>query len=228
VVDNNNCSAYTQFEIDGASTLGIELVGAGSTGVFTSGELFIARGEQVQLDVELNNFTGNNIVEYIWTPASVDLSLCADPTLCQDPFVIPTETMWVIVEVLEDINGSVCLVRDSLKIDVSQESRVFIPNAFSPNKDVDCINEHFEINVLGASNLNVRVFNRWGEEVFHNPTQQNGPTDPSSLNCDNPRNAWDGSFKGQPAPIGSYVYQIEVTYFDGVTEYVTGTLTLIR
>ena len=57
--------------------------------------------------------------------------------------------------------------------------------------------------------------------------QQNGPENPNDANCDNPRNAGDGSFNGT-VPMGAYVYQLVVTYFDGTTENISGTVSVIR
>ena len=90
------------------------------------------------------------------------------------------------------------------------------------------LNDYFEMNVAGAKNLDVKVFNRWGEMVFANATQTNGPADPNTLDCSNPRSAWDGTYKGQPVPIGTYVYQVEVSYFDDRTETFSGTITVLR
>jgi hypothetical protein len=84
------------------------------------------------------------------------------------------------------------------------------------------------MHILGATNLDVRIFNRWGQEIFHNPSQQNGPIDPTTLTCDNPRNAWDGTYQGDAVPVGTYVYQIEVTYFDNTTSFLNGTVNVIR
>ena len=118
---------------------------------------------------------------------------------------------------------------DTLYIDVSQESVAFVPTAFSPNNNG--ANNFFEMNVLGAENLNVQIFNRWGEVVFSNPTQGNGPSninDASLMDGTNPRGAWDGKFNGEDVPTGAYAYKIEVTYFDGTVEVISGSVTVIR
>jgi hypothetical protein len=127
------------------------------------------------------------------------------------------------------INGNVCSVFDTLQINVSQESLIFIPTAFSPNNAGQ--NNFFEMNVLGGENLNVQIFNRWGEEVFSNPAQGNGPNnvnDASLTDGTNPRNAWDGKYNEIDVPTGSYVYKVEVTYFDGGTKLIKGSVTVIR
>ena len=71
---------------------------------------------------------------------------------------------------------------------------IFIPTAFSPNGDG--INDTWKIPALSAfPTFELLVFNRYGEVVFQNK---------------NTNLPWDGTYKGMPAPIGSYVYQISL------------------
>ncbi|MEZ4930466.1 MAG: gliding motility-associated C-terminal domain-containing protein, partial [Chitinophagales bacterium] len=82
--------------------------------------------------------------------------------------------------------------------------------------------------------LDVRIFNRWGEEMFYNANQTNGLNNPNDIYDEcmtgntNPRGAWDGTFNSKPAPNGVYAYQIEATLFDGSKKTISGTVTLIR
>ena len=96
---------------------------------------------EVSLNVNLINDNGNTIVGYNWNPVSIDPS-----SSLASPSFTPDDNLVVVVEVLEDINGAVCSVFDTLSIDVSQESLVFIPTAFTPNNSG--ANNFFEINVL--------------------------------------------------------------------------------
>ena len=221
VIDNNNCTANTSFDIGSVSTAVAELEGAGNDLVYVTDNLYIVRGEDVTLNVNILNDAGNTIVGYNWIPSELDS--------IQSPTFSPNDNITVIVEVLEDINGSVCSLFDTLEINVSQEYLVFIPTAFSPNNEG--VNNFFEMNVLGAKNLNVQIFNRWGELVFENNNQGNGPNkpnDPSLLDGTNPRGAWDGKYKGEDVPTGSYVYKIEVTNFDDSIKILKGSITVIR
>ena len=89
--------------------------------------------------------------------------------------------------------------------------------------------EYFEYNIQGCLTSHVTIYDRWGNKVFENKAQENGPSDPDALDCDNPRNAWDGSYpNGTMASVGSYAYTIEVNYFDGSSETLKGTITLVR
>jgi len=235
VMDNNNCSASSQFSIVQSENLEIDLQGAGDDEVFWSDDLFIIRGEDVDLLVEQLN-TGlviDGVTWYATGGEDVDTTACVNPP-CLEASITPTESIEVIVNV-EDENG--CSIFDTLNIAVSQEPQIFVPNAFSPyadNMGNDCLNDNFEINILGATNLDVKVYNRWGELMFHNPNQENAPTNPDDIEDEcmngnyNPRNAWDGTYKGQPMPIGAYTYQIDATMFDGEIRTYNGTVTILR
>jgi gliding motility-associated-like protein len=88
----------------------------------------------------------------------------------------------------EDIDndgiGDVC---DVVEINVSQ--------AFTPNGDG--INDTWVIiNIQNHPNSVVRVYNRWGDELFKAKNYQNN---------------WNGSFKGNETPeAASYYYQIDL------------------
>jgi gliding motility-associated-like protein len=63
-----------------------------------------------------------------------------------------------------------------------------------------------------------QVFNRWGELLHETSGFQ--PNDPS--------NGWDGRFKNVLMNPGVFVYRAEIEYIDGVTEVVTGDVTLVK
>jgi hypothetical protein len=229
VLDNNQCNASAQFSIVQNPVLDIELLGAGNDGVYWSNDLFIIRGEEVQLLADLLS-SGIPVSQAIWSTvssANLDTLLCGSP--CLEPTMMPEEDLTVTVSLI-DSNG--CIVTDTLRVNVSQEAQFFMPTGFSPNGD--CLNDNFEINILGATNLDLRIFNRWGEELFHNTNQMNGLSDPLDVQAEclsgviNPRNAWNGTYNGAPMPIGAYTYQIDATMFDGTNRMVSGSVTIIR
>lgn len=227
VEDNRGCVASTQFQISSNTAVQVNLFGSTASVINEDEEIIIVNGEQVDFDAVLSNTTDSTtIINYIWSPVDFNFDNCDYDTLCANPSANITQTTQVVVEVIEFINGVGCSTFDTLDVTVRTDFPVFFPTAFSPN--ADCLNDYFEMNVAGANNLDVKVFNRWGEMVFANATQTNGPADPNALDCSNPRSAWDGTFKGQPVPIGSYVYQVEVSYFDGRVETFSGTITVLR
>jgi gliding motility-associated-like protein len=71
-----------------------------------------------------------------------------------------------------------------------------IPNTFTPNGDA--INDSWELTALSAyPDAIVRIFNRWGEEL------ETYTGDYSDL-------PWDGTKNGQPLPVGTYYYVIQL------------------
>lgn len=87
-----------------------------------------------------------------------------------------------------------------------------VPSAFSPNGD---LNNDF-LMVLGGNfeSVNFKIYNNWGQVIFET-------NDPSSL-------GWDGTYKGEPQPIGVYVYVATVTTYDGEEHVLSGDVSLIR
>jgi gliding motility-associated-like protein len=67
--------------------------------------------------------------------------------------------------------------------------------------------------------IDIAIFDRWGDKIYENQNQTNGIT-----NAD----GWDGTVNGKPAPFDTYVYQMNLTYFDDVVKQITGTVTLLR
>ena len=115
------------------------------------------------------------------------------------------------------MNADSCYASDTATVFVNKEQVSFIPTVFTPNNDG--LNDRFQFAILGASNIDVSIYNRWGESVFHNTNQTNSTT---------ATDGWDGTYNGKQAPTDTYVYKMAVTYFDGTTQNKTGTITLMR
>ncbi|MDI3545481.1 MAG: hypothetical protein PWP68_898, partial [Rikenellaceae bacterium] len=69
----------------------------------------------------------------------------------------------------------------------------YLPNAFTPNGND--LNEQYTIigNNIDPSNFEMRIFDRWGKEIFYTTDINQG---------------WDGYFKGEPVPDGVYVVRV--------------------
>jgi gliding motility-associated-like protein len=115
------------------------------------------------------------------------------------------------------INDNGCAASDTITIYINHDASRFIPTAFSPNGDG--LNDRFEFDILGAENIEVAIFNRWGERVFYNADQKNGT---------HSGDGWDGTKDGKLSPYDTYVYQINVTYWEKSTLKIAGTITLMR
>ncbi len=106
-----------------------------------------------------------------------------------------------------------CLDSTEAIVRVTPDVFVYIPNAFTP--DGDGLNDEFMASTYGMDDLNLsmRVFNRWGEQVYFTQRQHEG---------------WDGYFKGTEAPQGAYTYIIKIDNGDQEIQKFSGRVYLIR
>ncbi|MCO5252853.1 MAG: gliding motility-associated C-terminal domain-containing protein [Bacteroidetes bacterium] len=87
------------------------------------------------------------------------------------------------------------------------------PSAFSPNGDG--LNDVLTINCVNIKSFRATILDRWGEVI--------------SMSSD-ANYVWDGTYKGQEATAGVYVFLIEYEVYlePGKKYYYKGTLTLVR
>lgn len=103
---------------------------------------------------------------------------------------------------------------DTICHTVFVEPCVWVPNAFTPNDDMD--NEIFQPVVWPLKYMDSwSVFDRWGKEVF---------------TTEDPNVGWDGTFNGMDCPIDVYLWQMHILGKDGrdKPEARSGHVTLIR
>jgi gliding motility-associated-like protein len=204
VTDVNGCHGEAPLTVGNVGTL---------TDTLTASPNVILAGEVVHLFANASSDTA--ITSYTWYPAdSLDFSACGTPSVCSSPTVRPTQTQDYVVTV---VNARGCSLTDTVRVYVSAQPSAFIPTGFTPNGDH--LNDKFEFDILGATTVNVQIWNRWGQLVYSNPAQVNGL---------NGSDGWDGTFNGQPVAYDTYTYQFDVTYFDGHHQTMAGTLTVMR
>jgi gliding motility-associated-like protein len=113
---------------------------------------------------------------------------------------------WVYINT---ITKDGCKASDSLHISITN---ITLPNAFTPNGDGE--NDVFIIRGTGLKFVtSFKIFNRWGEVVF---ITQDGNL------------GWDGNYKGVPQELGTYIYNVQATFTNGVQKSLKGSLELIR
>ncbi len=91
------------------------------------------------------------------------------------------------------------------------------PTAFTP--DGDGVNETWQIVDLDnvyPKNI-VRIYNRWGNLIYEHDSSVDGPYSSSQ---------WDGTYKGEALPVGSYYFAIELNNDD--KDSLTGTVTILK
>ncbi|HFA48561.1 MAG TPA: T9SS type B sorting domain-containing protein, partial [Bacteroidetes bacterium] len=95
-------------------------------------------------------------------------------------------------------------------IEVGFDAPLDVPSIFTPNGDG--VNDEFVIPFLALyEGSELTLFNRWGDEVLHSNDYQND---------------WDGKYKGEDMPTGTYFYILKVN--DGEDTVLTGYLFLQR
>jgi len=86
-----------------------------------------------------------------------------------------------------------------------------VPNAFSPNGDG--LNDVVKVEGKGIVELEFRIFNRWGLEVFYSSDSKVG---------------WDGIYKGEPQEMEVYTYFAKAKFITGQPALLKGNITLLR
>ncbi|WP_190300232.1 lectin-like domain-containing protein [Rufibacter hautae] len=137
-------------------------------------------------------------VSYSWQP-SMGLSNTSGATTKAQPQETTTYTVTA-----QDAQGC----ENQATVTVTVTKNVVIPTAFSPNGDGT--NETWEItNIFSYPNATLRVFDRWGGNVFESKGY---------------RNDWNGTQKGKPLPVGTYFYHLNLD--QGRT--LTGSVSIVR
>lgn len=106
-----------------------------------------------------------------------------------------------------------CRTVDTQFVNTIKEVKVFVPNAFTPNKDG--LNDVFYPVTIGIKEVQIfKVFNRYGQEVY-------------SMGAD-ANETWDGTFKGIQQDPGNFVWYFKGVGIDDKLYFFKGSVTLIR
>ncbi|MEN0004132.1 MAG: choice-of-anchor L domain-containing protein [Bacteroidota bacterium] len=174
--------------------------------VVLSGEDEVLFGDSIGLVAQVRG--GRGILFYEWTP--IDTS-CFD---CDSlAFAVPFQTSFK-VKVTDEFG---CSAEDILTVAVRKNTEVLVPTGFTPNGD----QTNDRLLVHGREGIRVatfRIFDRWGEMVYED----------GGFEVNDVARGWDGSFRGEVAQPGVYLWALEVIYLDGATDKLQGQTTLIR
>jgi gliding motility-associated-like protein len=158
----------------------------------------ISTGASVNIDASISTSPTN--ISYLWTPAT---SLSSATVL--NPVATPSADITYTLRATD--NNTNCFTEDSVKIIVI--SKLFIPNAFSPNGDG--LNDTWKIPAMVLyPDATVSIFNRYGEIIYETKNYISNP--------------WNGSYRGKQQPNGTYVYIIRFA----ADKYEKGTVTIVR
>jgi gliding motility-associated-like protein len=120
---------------------------------------------------------------YFWT---IDGNILSEQNLKFEFLTDKTQTLVLQAE------KDGCKATDTVEIKFESCNNLFVPNSFTPNDDGK--NDIFIPVGKDVSRFTMRIFNRFGEEIFNSNSIDNG---------------WDGSYKGSPCQFGIYIWYIE-------------------
>lgn len=191
--DAAGCTLDTAVVIKNNNSFNVAVEGAG----------FINLGETVELKA---SSTGSD-VSYTWVPAfGLQCPTCASVT------VRPAETTTYKVTAIDGVYG--CVATAEAQVQVSTETNVFLPNAFTPNGDGE--NDVLALygNLQSIRYFQLLVFNRWGEKVYE--------TNDQFFN-------WDANYKGEKLEPGAYLYVMKIVHINNETSRTfKGSISLLK
>ncbi len=158
-------------------------------------------------------YSGQTVIPYVSTNTADPFTVLWSPpnsvsnTEELNPILSPTSTTIYTISISK--NG--CTLDKTVKVTVRYRDGYSIPTAFMPNGS-QTENHYFKPLGNGFTLKAFRVFNRWGE-LMYDSTAGNG---------------WDGTFKGEAQPSGTYVYLIEYIDQNNQTKQDSGEVTLLR
>lgn len=149
-------------------------------------------------------FTTIGAYTYHWSP----YQFMADSSV-PNAVVYPPQSMTYYLKVTD---GAGCSDIDTVLVNVNCGD-FNVPNAFAPNSANDRSNRFGILNYQIAKLNYFRIYNRWGEMVFETT---------------NPAQKWDGTYNGNLAPEGVYVWEADAFCTSGVKITKRGNVTLLR
>ena len=153
------------------------IVNPSPVAVITPSESIIYENEEI-------NLTAGNYTLYEWYTTN-------DSLISTEEVLTVTDSgsfyIWV-----KDANGCTDY-SDIAIVNMVPITQLFVPNTFTPNGD-----DHNELFVIKGYNIityNLKVFNKWGEQLFES---------------DNIEKYWDGKYNNKQVQQDAYYYNIEV------------------
>jgi len=195
--DTLNASLWAVSTLGCSSDTVTQTVEIQASHAFAGRDTAVALGYPIQLQA-------SGGTTYTWSPPTG----LSNPDLPDPIATISTDTRYTVTAA----SSAGCLSSASVLIKVYKGPAIYVPGAFTPNGDGN--NDVLRIVAVGISELQYfRVFNRWGQEVYHS-------TDPQA--------GWDGTAAGHPVPSGTYVWSVRGTDLSGKVLTKQGTVLLIR
>ncbi|HLF63259.1 MAG TPA: gliding motility-associated C-terminal domain-containing protein [Saprospiraceae bacterium] len=199
IKDDRNCEWSSTMTIPEGTALSLDL----------GPDLMIHVGSHLNLHAAIS--TTGIVDSMIWSPS--DKLSCVH---CLNPVVhaVRADTFHISATVY---SGS-CIASDDVLVIIYDESVIFVPNIFSPNKDN--INDYVTVfsNDGFVRVVKFEIFDRWGNLVFRG----------TDFPINTPELGWDGRCNGELMNPAVFAYVARVQLSDGSIEIITGDITLVR
>jgi gliding motility-associated-like protein len=170
--------------------------------VFAGRDTIVVKGSPFQLDAI--DVKGSGFTRYVWSP-STGLN---DPRVKNPVAILQSSAVYTVKATTE--NG--CESSDDIKIAAYTGPDIYVPNAFTPNRDG--LNDDFKIFPVGIKSFKyLAVFNRWGNRVYYSTDVSKG---------------WNGVVGPNLADAGAYVWIAEGIDVNNKIVLKRGVVQLIR
>ena len=162
----------------------------------TTPDVYAFMGDFIQLSA-----TSSTTGTFTWSPS--EYLSCVN---CVSPVANPDQNYTYTVS-YTDNNG--CKASDDVQI--FYDPIIYVPNTFTP--DGNEFNANFLAIGGNIKTFEMRIFNRWGEEIF---------------TSNNITIGWDSTYKGKNCPDGTYIWKIKLTGFENQEQELVGHVNLLR
>jgi gliding motility-associated-like protein len=145
-----------------------------------------------------------NAVYYEWDFGDGNTSTITNPSNIYDE-----PGIYYITLVAIDEKG--CTDTITKRIGIEEEWYIYIPNAFTP--DGNRLNNDFRISTVGIKELQIGIYNRWGELIFEAHDKDF---------------VWDGTYGGQIVTDNTYTYKVEFVTNSGREKTIHGHVNALK
>jgi gliding motility-associated-like protein len=194
VVDANGCNSLKKDEVVITVTRQA-IIDAGRDTVLAVGQ---------SLGLNANDINHVGFISWEWLPTyGLSNPSISTPTTILDRDITYTVTARTAIG---------CVATDKIKIQVYKGPEIYVPNAFTPNRDSK--NDVLKAIPVGIRNFNYfRIYDRWGALVF---------------STTNPDIGWDGRFKGVEQSTATYVWMAEGIDYTGKIVRRKGSVVILK
>ncbi len=165
----NGCEANDEINVKSAAPPVVSLV--------PENPLCVADNDEIELQV-----LGRSNYLYYW------------PALDDSSRIVTVRAVGSYTVQVTDPDG--CTIEKTTEVVDKCEPYLFVPDIFTPNGDGN--NDIFEIFGRYFTDLDLKIYNRWGEVIYAS---------------DSLEKRWDGTYKGTMVPPGVYAYKISYKSF---------------